>query len=99
MESFMPGSYAHIALVNLASEKRNPLKIDGFPREAINAAGLHLNFLEIGSISPDYPYLDVASGDSKKWADAMHYTHTCWIIDVGAEMVRGLPQGPVKGDE
>lgn len=92
----MPGSYAHIALANLASEKRNLLKIVGFPREAIDAAGLHLNYLELGSISPDYPYLDIASGDSKKWADAMHYTHTCRMIGVGADMVRGLPQGLAK---
>jgi hypothetical protein len=89
----MPGSYAHIALANLASEKRSLLEIEGFPREAIDAAGLHLNFLELGSISPDYPYLDVGSSDSKKWADAMHYTHTCKMIGVGADMVRALPHG------
>ncbi len=92
----MPGSYAHITLVNLASEKRRLGGINGFPREAIDAANLHLNFLELGCISPDYPYLDVTSGDSKKWADAMHYTHTCQAIYVGAELVRGLPQGLAK---
>lgn len=67
----MPGSYAHITSVNEASEKRRLLKIEGFPREAIDAANLHLKFLELGCISPDYPYLDIASGDSKSWADAM----------------------------
>ena len=89
----MPGSYAHITLVNLASEKRRLNGIEGFPRDATDAANLHVNFLELGCISPDYPYLDVTSGDSKKWADAMHYTHTCQAIYVGAELVRGLPQG------
>jgi len=54
----MPGSYAHITLVNLAFEKRRLKRIDGFPREAIDATGLHSNFLELCSISPDYPYLD-----------------------------------------
>ncbi|MFX1554718.1 MAG: zinc dependent phospholipase C family protein, partial [Promethearchaeota archaeon] len=87
----MPGSYTHITLVNLASEKRRLRDIDGFPREAIDAANLHTNFLELGCISPDYPYLDITSGDSKRWADAMHYTHTCQVIYVGAELVRGLP--------
>ena len=53
----MPGSYAHITLVNEASEKRRLKGIAGFPREAVDAAGLHLNFLELGCISPDYPYL------------------------------------------
>lgn len=92
----MPGSYAHITMVNEASEKRRLLKIDGFPREAIDAANLQSRFLELGCISPDYPYLDIASGDSKKWADAMHYTHTCQAVYVGAELVRGLPAGIVK---
>jgi hypothetical protein len=92
----MPGSYAHITLVNVASEKRRLSNIERFPREAIEAANLHVNFLELGGIGPDYPYLDIASEDSKKWADAMHYTHTCQTIYVGAELVRGLPQGHVK---
>jgi len=92
----MPGSYAHITMVNEASEKRRLRKIDGFPREAIGAANLHSKFLELGCISPDYPYLDITSGDSKKWADAMHYTHTCQAIYMGAGLIRELPTGKVK---
>jgi hypothetical protein len=92
----MPGSYAHITLVNLASEKRQLSRIAGFPREAIDAANLHVNFLELGCISPDYPYLDLASGDSKKWADAMHYSHTGRAIYTAAELVRQLPPGLAK---
>jgi len=92
----MPGSYAHIAVVNIASEKRRLVRIPGFPRPAIDAAGLNLNFLELGSISPDYPYLHVTSGDSKKWAEAMHSTHTGPAIFAGAEHVRNLPPGKVK---
>lgn len=93
----MPGSYAHITLANLASEKRQLMAIPGFPREAIDAANLHTKFLELGSISPDYPYLDIASGDSLAWADAMHYTHTCKDIYIGAQLFRGLSQEPAKG--
>jgi hypothetical protein len=92
----MPGSYAHITHVNLASEKRHLKGIDGFPRDAINAANLQSKFLELGCLSPDYPYLDIASLDSKKWADAMHYTHTCQAIYVGAQLVRELPQSLAK---
>jgi len=92
----MPGSYAHITLVIEASEKRRLNTISGFPREAIDAANLHLNFLELGCISPDYPYLDLTSSDSKKWADAMHYAHTCRAIYEGIELVRKLPQGLAK---
>jgi len=92
----MPGSYAHIAVVNIASEKRRLVRIPGFPRPAIDAAGLNLNFLELGSISPDYPCLAATSADSKKWADAMHSTHTGPAIFAGAELVRDLPSGRVK---
>jgi hypothetical protein len=92
----MPGSYAHITLVNEASEKRRLKKIKGFPAEAIRAMNLQSRFLELGSISPDYPYLDLTSGDSKHWADAMHYTHTCKAINIGAELVRALPSGTGK---
>ncbi|MBI5847217.1 MAG: zinc dependent phospholipase C family protein [Nitrospirae bacterium] len=92
----MPGSYAHITLVNEASEKRRLKKMAGFPIEAIDAAGLHAKFLELGCISPDYPYLDITSADSKKWADAMHYAHTGQAIFIGAELVRALPAGIPK---
>jgi len=89
----MPGSYAHITLGNLASEKRGLNRIGGFPMAAIDAANLHANFLELGCISPDYPYLDLTSIDSKKWADSMHYTHTCRVIYEATELVRRLPNG------
>lgn len=92
----MPGSYAHITLVNEASEKRKLAKIEDFPAEAIEAANLHLKYLELGCISPDYPYLDIASGDSKLWADEMHYTHTGKAVYIAAERVRGLPPGIAK---
>ena len=92
----MPGSYAHITSVIIASEKRRLKKISGFPPEAIYAANMHSKFLELGCISPDYPYLHILSEDSKAWADAMHYTHTCKTISVGAEIVRALPEGLAK---
>ena len=92
----MPGSYAHITMVRQASERRYLSKIPGFPNEAIKAAGLQAKFMELGCISPDYPYLDITSGDSKKWADEMHYTHTCMAIYIGTEFVRKLSSGIEK---
>jgi hypothetical protein len=92
----MPGSYAHITFANIASEKRRLKKIIGFPKEAIDAANLHSAFLELGSVSPDYPYLDITSTYSKEWADAMHYTHTCKVISDGAKLVRDQPKGIKK---
>ncbi|MDA8239240.1 MAG: zinc dependent phospholipase C family protein [Nitrospiraceae bacterium] len=92
----MPGSYAHLTMVGEARAKKELKKIHGFPREGIEAAGLYLKFLELGAVSPDYPYLDITSTDSKKWADAMHYTHTGDTVYAAAELVRVLPEGEGK---
>ncbi|HMK56111.1 MAG TPA: zinc dependent phospholipase C family protein [Dissulfurispiraceae bacterium] len=92
----MPGSYAHITLSIEASSKIELKKIKNFPQEAIDAANLKSTYLELGSISPDYPYLDITSGDSKSWADAMHYKHTCKDIYVAAELIKKLGPGPMR---
>ncbi|MFI5296362.1 MAG: zinc dependent phospholipase C family protein [Thermodesulfovibrionales bacterium] len=92
----MPGSYAHLTMVGIARTRNSLEAIDGFPREGIDAAGSYLKFLELGAVSPDYPYLDITSGDSKKWADAMHYTHTGDTVCAAAAMVRELPPGDDK---
>lgn len=92
----MPGSYAHLTMVGIAREKRALKKIKDFPKEGIEAAGLYLKFLELGALSPDYPYLDLNSLDSKKWADVMHYTHTGNTIYEAAEIVKNLPLGDDK---
>ena len=92
----MPGSYAHLTMVGEARAKSELMKIDGFPREGITAAGQYLKFLELGAVSPDYPYLDIISTDSKKWADAMHYTHTGDTVYTAADMVKKIPDGDDK---
>jgi hypothetical protein len=92
----MPGSYAHLTMVGIARTRSELLAIDGFPREAVDAAGFYLKFLELGAVSPDYPYLDVTSGEAKKWADVMHYTHTGDTVYTAATMVRDLPSGEDK---
>ena len=92
----MPGSYAHMTMVGKAREKRELIQIDGFPREGIEAAGVYLNFLTLGAVSPDYPYLDLTSLRSKKWADAMHYTHTGDTVVAGCDIVKKLSAGEDK---
>ncbi|TAL18585.1 hypothetical protein EPN96_00955 [bacterium] len=84
----MPGAYAHMTLVNQSLDQR---KLDelGFPERAKDAAGLFLNFCELGSVSPDYPYL-VFEESSKRWADAMHYTRTGGIVRAGVRALREM---------
>jgi hypothetical protein len=47
------------------------------------------NFCELGSVSPDLPYLDFLSGNSKGWANVMHYWKTADIIRSGVSYFAG----------
>ena len=75
----MAGAYSHITLVNeLSSISR--LKNLGLPKNAIKAIGGHYEFCEMGSISPDYPYLKILDKDAQRWSELMHHK-----IDQGRE--------------
>lgn len=83
----MPGAYAHITLVNEASE---PVFLEerAVPFAAINALGKKLGYAELGAVSPDYPYLALGDRASKEWADAMHYVRTGKMIHAGIHFLR-----------
>ena len=91
----MPGAYAHITLVNVLSEPHR-LKALGFTNPAAAAALDYLKFIELGAVSPDYPYLAVADKKAAAWADLMHYHHTGEFIHAAAENVRGLSGEPKR---
>jgi hypothetical protein len=84
----MPGAYAHIAVVNDAQKRAEAA---GLREETLASLGLHLKFLELGSVSPDYPYLALKRGQ-KKWADAMHYTHNATLLRAGVAAVAMLAE-------
>lgn len=89
-ELIVPGSYAHITLVNLA---REPARLDagpGMPKPAGLALGRWLKHCELGAVSPDYPYLAVGAEGAADWADLMHYQHTGDMVKAGVETVSGL---------
>jgi len=81
----MPGAYAHVSIVNDAQKH-----IDGagLRDETAAALGRHLKYLELGSVSPDYPYLVFKQGN---WADSMHYLNTSTLLRSGVSAVRALP--------
>lgn len=80
----MAGGYTHVTIVQIAAEeiRKNPELLYEEHRLALSR---WLKFLLIGSMGPDYPYLDVLSAPSEAWATAMH-TPAC--IDVIRECVR-----------
>ena len=88
----MPGAYAHITAVNIANETGR-IQEAGISRETALALGRYPQYLELGAVSPDYPYLDLGFGSSaKEWADNMHYTNTGYMIGHGIQHLSSVRQ-------
>lgn len=88
----MPGTYAHLTAVGIAKGTTR-LEAAGLPGPAILAILKNARFLDLGAISPDYPYLAHAGAHepSKKWADLMHYARTGEILREGVRRLRAKP--------
>lgn len=85
----MPGAFAHITLVNLVRSDRYLDSVD-LNLKAKKALYRHLEFIELGSVSPDYPYLAI-SKKHKYWADCIHVEYkTNKIIFKAIEKIRKL---------
>ncbi|ASY81609.1 hypothetical protein BJK05_17080 [Pectobacterium polaris] len=91
----MAGAYAHLAVVNFAVETKR-LEEAKVPQSGILALKRYLRFCELGSVSPDYPYLAIADKGAAEWADMMHYEKTGDVVQSLAKGVMGL-QGAEKG--
>lgn len=73
----MAGGYAHITLVKTICGDADAL--DAIPSLTGNikrALMFNLNYVELGAVSPDYPYLCLFDGNAAGWANAMHYWRT-----------------------
>lgn len=68
----MPGAFAHLTLGNQLTSGQHLGNAD-LPTPAKQAAFDHARFVDLGTVSPDYPYLAITKGDQKLWADNMHY--------------------------
>lgn len=79
----MSGAYTHISIVN---DARATAKDAGLRKSTLKAIGLHLHFVELGCVSPDYPYL-AFDRDQTVWADAMHYTSTAAFVRAAVKLV------------
>lgn len=66
----MAGAYAHLTVVNKAFTE-SELEELSLSNDALIALADYSSFIELGSVSPDYPYLSI-SAKHKKWADLMH---------------------------
>ena len=92
----MPGAFAHITLVNMLREPQRLEAIPGFPKQIIASLLKNFKYCELGTISPDYPYLAVADNKSAPWADLMHYSRSGEMIHAGIVYIKSMKDGLPK---
>lgn len=91
----MPGAYAHMTAANVAKERLEAEP--GFPSAGIPIVLDWFKFCELGAVSPDYPYLDVADGSqASAWADQMHWKHAADRILAGIGVLSRMPEGVAR---
>ncbi|MEL7799240.1 MULTISPECIES: zinc dependent phospholipase C family protein [Idiomarina] len=88
----MPGAFAHLSVANVAREFKElkNLNIDSKVKAQL---GSHLEFIELGSVSPDYPYLTLTlfgRNEQTEWADYMHLGDTKRIVEALIENTKAL---------
>ena len=86
----MSGAYAHLTMVNLLRATKHIENRLHFSNPAAAALLSNLKFCELGAVSPDYPYLAIADGDSAKWADTMHWTRVGDTLKAGVAAVSAM---------
>ncbi|GGO74047.1 zinc dependent phospholipase C family protein [Bowmanella pacifica] len=86
----MPGAFAHITAANEACDTTSLMGMD-MPVSAKLALSQNPKYIELGCVSPDYPYLAIADSKQNKWADLMHYERTGELIKTLATACKTLP--------
>ncbi len=92
----MSGGYTHITLAQKAIEEALNRREGLLHKDARQALGKWKKFCIVGSVAPDYPYLDVLDSNSSAWADAMHKGHAVALLRNGVAKIRGIADGDVR---
>jgi hypothetical protein len=92
----MPGAFAHMTMVYTAKGLKKLDEPSRLTDEAHRAISGLTKYAELGSVSPDYPYLSLLDKETDEWADLMHYEKTGEMIREGARILRGFEGGKVK---
>lgn len=93
----MPATYVHLMIAEKALER---LRGNQDIHEKLRGTTLtHSHFVHLGSVGPDYPYLDLLEPTQKDWADHMHYQHTGDVIKTMAQKLLDLGTGGFQKEE
>lgn len=74
----MPAGYAHLMITEKTLDTF--IKNDSLDKNTRGNVLLNSHFVQLGSLGPDYPYLDIIQPGQKIWADHMHYDSTGDLI-------------------
>ncbi|MGL1933125.1 MAG: zinc dependent phospholipase C family protein [Desulfotalea sp.] len=86
----MPGAFAHQTMIHVAKKLPQSKEFSDEMHRAINSL---LKYAELGSVSPDYPYLCLFDGETDEWADLMHYISTGEMILSGTRLLQTMKGG------
>lgn len=92
----MSGGYTHITLAQLAIEEVRNRREGLLHDDAKRALGYWKKYCIVGSVAPDYPYLDVLDSSSCAWADAMHKGHAVALLRNGVVKIRDMADDNVR---
>lgn len=85
----MPGAFAHITTVHVAAANTKLTRLN-IPKHAKKVLSQNISFIELGCVSPDYPYLAILDSAQNKWADEMHYNRIGVLITQLIALVRSM---------
>lgn len=88
----MAGAYTHISIVRLLSVASRLEGIPGLHPSIIQYILDYPQFVELGSVAPDYPLLHLISSSSKAWSDRMHFEKTADPINSGLRRIKNMPE-------
>lgn len=87
----MPGAFAHITAVNEAFQNSALQLLSEMPMQAKRILSSQQEYVELGAVSPDYPYLALMDKPQNKWADLMHYEKSGGVIRAAVRHIVELP--------
>jgi len=96
----MPGAYTHLTVAKLLNSPNELVGLGGLSKQELAPLLQNDEFVGLGAISPDYPYLGVGAianvGSSKEWADTMHRARTGQRLKAGIQYIKAMPSGKEK---
>lgn len=76
----MSATYAHIALVDCLLNGIELDSIGSLTKETKHALLDSVKYVELGAVSPDYPFLNVLDANSQGWGNVMHFAKTADFV-------------------